>query len=302
MTAPSQLLVTASRYAAGQIPENAEVLFEAPSGIPFLWFLCFGTRNTYYPGVSIAEHGGAASGRDRFETQIEDAQYRVEHVLENLRPNRYLWPWLSPLVLLERKLKARPKNHYLYLATPAQAARGDLRRAISFAENAVNYISAGNTLASIPMLESLEGICPVVFFGDEKDRQRLAAAPGYTTYSPEAARVALLMLGMPPRDSDILLRQAAEITTPELEALAKLPPPPPPSAPPVESMDAPEPVAPKAKAGTQPYRGLTPTAGGPAPAKSRTDNRKPAAPKPAAPAAPPPKQGFLAKLLGLFKK
>jgi hypothetical protein len=298
MSASSQLLVTASRYAADQTPDNAEVLFEAASGIPFLWFLCFGARNTYYPGVSIAEHGGAASERDRFETQIEDAQYRIEHVLENMRPNRYLWPWLSPLVLLERKLKARPKSHYLYLSTPAQTARGDLRRAISYAENAVNYISAGNTLASIPMLESLEGICPVVFFGDDKDRQRLAAAKDYASYTPEAARVALLQLGMPPRDSDILLRQAVEITTPELEALAKLPPPPPPSAPPLEPKDVPEPAAPKAKSGTQPYRGLTPTAG--SPGKSRADNPRPAvAPKPN---APPAKQGLLEKLLGRFRK
>ncbi len=212
---------------------EVEVLFESPEGIPLLWFLAFGTRNNWVPDQSVKERGGAAAERNRFESSVEDSQYRLEEAESVLREQPRVWPFFAPVSILRRKVSARPKSGVLRLAAPwathdpETGAR--LRGSIAFAENAVNLFAQERFHEASAMLDHLSAFCPAVYDGLVEGPRSVATAR-YDHLEPEL-RIAFAMLGENEGENEGIARLAREIVPPALEAWRALPPPPPPPAP-----------------------------------------------------------------------
>lgn len=230
---PSTLLYAPARFVPGSDWDAGEVLFTGEDGIPLLWFLCFGARNTYTPGESLESAGGAAASRNRYETQVEDAQYRLEQAENNLRTEEHLWPWLSALPLLRRRLIARPRTGFLRLSAPwvPENRAEELRTAIAMVENAVNNFSHGRHVAGRQSLDKVAHFVPVLFSGDKGDAARFRNAKAYANVPVEALRVARLTLGTAGKDDATFIKQVDEYVAPALERLKSLPPPPEPEVP-----------------------------------------------------------------------
>lgn len=229
--------------------ETEEVLFQCEEGIPLLWFLAFGTRNNWYPGETLAERGGAQANRSRFESLIEDSQYRLEEAQTALHEQERIWGFYSPVEILRRRVVTRPKSGMIRLHAPwamqSPELTEKLKNAIPYTENAVNFYIAGRFLDAKRALESLKEFCPAVFCGDPSDEDVLADAKAYANVPEEGLRIAHLMLGTPSRDEDGFVRVAQEIVGPAFAHWRTLPPPPPP-APPTPTPVAAAPAVPAA--------------------------------------------------------
>jgi len=229
--------------------EAEEILFHCEDGIPLLWFLAFGTRNNWYPGETLAERGGAQATRSRFESSIEDSQYRLEEAQTALHEQERIWGFYSPVEILRRKVVTRPKAGTVRLHAPwvmqSPEAVERLKNAIPYTENAVNFYIAGRFHDAKRVLESLKEFCPAVFCGDPADEEILTRATAFRNISDEGLRIAHLMLGMPSRDEEGFARVAQDIVGPAFarwRTLPPLPPPAPPAPPPAPVVAAkPEP-------------------------------------------------------------
>lgn len=210
-----------------------EVLFESPEGIPLLWFLAFGTRNNWVPDQSVKERGGAAADRNRFDSSVEDSQYRLEEAESVLREQPRVWPFYAPVSILRRKVSARPRNGMLRLAAPWAThdpeVAGQFKSAIAFVENAVNMFAQERFHEASAMLENLSRFCPAVYDG-LSEVPKPGASGRLDSLEPEL-RIAFAMLGENERENEGIVRVAREIVPPALVAWRTLPPPPPPPAP-----------------------------------------------------------------------
>lgn len=222
-------LLHASARRTGNVSgtfERPEVLFSCDDGIPLLWLLCFGSRNTYEAkDDAVRSRGYTGSERDRFEAAVEDAQFRLESAENNLRGSEDLWPWFGAIPLLTRKLKSRPKQSAIYLEVPWVASNSpeynDLRETIALCESAVNFLSRSQFAGAQRSLEKAARFCPALFLGDGRDAERLKATRSYATESDLAIRVALLTLGTPAKDMDGFRAFAREQEPSLLEAIKR---------------------------------------------------------------------------------
>lgn len=226
--------------------ETEEVLFHCEEGIPLLWFLAFGTRNNWYPGETLAERGGAQANRSRFESTVEDSQYRLEEAQTALHEQERIWGFYSPVEILRRKVVTRPKSGVIRLAAPWAMNSPELverlKNAIPYTENAVNFYIAGRFLDARRALESLREFCPAVFCGDPSDEDVLSEASLYAEIPDDGLRIAHLMLGTPTRDAEGFSRVATDIVGPAFAHWRTLPPLPPPAPTPVPQATAPAPA------------------------------------------------------------
>ncbi len=212
---------------------ETEVLFESPEGIPLLWFLAFGTRNNWVPDQSVKERGGAAAERNRFDSSVEDSQYRLEEAESVLREQPRVWPFYAPVSILLRKVAARPKNGVLRLAAPWAThdprIAEQFKSSIAFVENAVNMFAQDRFHEASLMLDNLAVFCPAVYDG-LGEAPKAGGTVRLDSLEPEL-RIAFGMLGENEGENDAIIRVAREIIPPAMQAWRALPPPPPPPAP-----------------------------------------------------------------------
>lgn len=260
----SKLVYTDHRMQQGQSQSaEGEMLYRSDAGVPILWIFCFGGRNLWDPGDDIEARGGAMGQRNPYETPIDVAITRLEQAEAALLEDEHLWPWLSAMPFLRRKLMTKPKKGFLRLVAPWIASLGpeeyeQWRRSTAYAENCVNFVNVGRSADARASLSVLEPYCPLVPLLDGKDFKRLAAAK--SDVDEEAVRLALLTVGSP-ENRDRLAETARRDISPLLEKARSLPPP---------------------KA--------------PTPASSQKEAA------PAAVVAAPPTGGLLGKLGGLFRR
>ncbi len=181
---------------------EGETLFRCDYGVPVLWLMCFGGRNIWNPGDDIVARGGAVGSRNPFETEIEVAATRLEHAESSLRDSERFWPWLSGIVILRRKLLARPKTGYIRMVSPwvyqlSEEEYGKFKQATAFSENAVNLIDAHREWDAVQLMNNFESFCYFVPQFDGKDRDRLTKLPGLDNETDDTMRLAISTVGTP---------------------------------------------------------------------------------------------------------
>lgn len=200
---PSKLVFNETRRSLEESQaEGGEQLYQSDLGVPLLWVFAFGERNVWNPGDDIKSRGGAVGNRNPYETQVEVATVRLEHAESALASSApLLWPWLSAMAVLRRKLYGYPKTGFIRIVAPWMLSLKDAeidrwRAATAFAENCVNFLLADRNMHASQSLRELKPFCPFVPLGSPKDLKAFQSAKGYEG-RPEAMRIALMMLGEP---------------------------------------------------------------------------------------------------------
>lgn len=181
---------------------KGELLYSSQNGIPLSWIFAFGGRNIWTPGDSVEERGGVVGQRHTYETQVEVALNRLENVQNELSQDTpWLWPWLSPISLLRRKLMTKSPKGFIRIAAPwtTQLKKADqehFRSAIAYAENAVHSSAQGNHIQSAQRLSKLTPFCPFVPQGKENDQALFEKLPFFQG-EELPLRIALINLGEP---------------------------------------------------------------------------------------------------------
>lgn len=206
---------------------DGESLYRCDDGVPLLWIFCFGGRNIWDPGDDIQARGGAMGQRNPYETPIDVAITRLEQAEAALLEDEHLWPWLSAMPVLRRKLMTKPKKGFVRLVAPWIAGLGaseyeQWRRSTAYAENCVNFVNVGRVADARSSLAVLTPYCPLVPLLDGKDFNRLSAAK--SEGDEEAVRLAFLTIGVP-ENKDLLAESARREIAPLLEKARSLPPP-----------------------------------------------------------------------------
>ncbi len=225
---PSRLIYTEDRIRIEDSQsDDGEVLYRCSDGVPLLWIFSFGGRNIWDPGDDIVARGGAVGKRNPYETPVDVAITRLEAAEAELPSAPYLWPFLSAMPLMRRKLLSRPKTGYVRLVAPWMAMMTERhieqwRAATAYAENCVNFTSAGREAEALAALSQLTPFCPFVPSADGKDLKRVEDSAA-ATHEDLAVKMALLALGEP--DERGIFEQAARKEVgPAMEAYRALPP------------------------------------------------------------------------------
>lgn len=202
MTRPSRLMYSPDRTDLRQSQSDiGEMLGFSDLGVPILWFFAFGGRNIWTPGDRVSDRGGAVGKRNPYETPVEVALTRLEHVEAALADSPYIWPWLSAMPILRRKIEVCQKTGYLRVVAPWVIGLKELQinrwtAATAFAENAVNLLSAGRRTEGIRALRELAPFCPYVPDGDLSDRIQFDKLSAHKD-EPFHKRVLYLTMGKP---------------------------------------------------------------------------------------------------------
>lgn len=203
-------------------------LSECPDGIPVGWVLLFGGRNYWEPDETVADRGGAAGERSRFETPVEVAEARLTNAMTTLRAAEHLWVWFAALEILRLQIKTRGKGGVLRLEAPwaldGEERRNKTLRTTAYAENYVNMVGVGQ-IENVPQyVAPLDKICPFVPYCRPDDAKRARKAGGIFGNLDEAAQAAALIVGAPSADLDKFRRRVASVFEPEYAKLPSLPP------------------------------------------------------------------------------
>lgn len=202
MNRPSRLIYSVERTQLRESQsEIGEPLYSCQHGVPVTWLFAFGGRNIWNPGDTVKDRGGQVGKRNPYETPVEVALTRLEHVESALVHAPYIWPWLSAIPMLRRKLSVKKKSGYIRVVAPWVIGLKELQidrwaAATAFAENAVNLLSANRREDGIRSLRELAPFCPFVPDGHLGDKEEFARLK----YEPRELferRVALLTLGKP---------------------------------------------------------------------------------------------------------
>lgn len=181
---------------------EGQVLFRSDHGVPLLWIFAFGERNVWNPGDNVEDRGGIVGGRNWYQTQIDVATTRLEHVESAMKSGApHLWPWLSAVAILRRKLYTRPKTGFIRIVAPWLLSLNDSeierwRAATAFAENSIYYLLHNKNMLANESLGHLSDFCPFVPSGSPKDIDKFQKLAMYKD-KEEAMRIALVMLGEP---------------------------------------------------------------------------------------------------------
>lgn len=235
MARSSRLMFAAER--SGHASHAGEAICECEDGIPLGWLMCFGGRNFWAPDDMVADRGGTAAERDRFETPLEVADARMAQAIDGLRGCPHLWVWLAPVQVLHRRVQSRGKRGFLRLDAgwAFAGAGGELMNSLpSYVENYVNMAVASRPADIARIAAPIEKISPFVPVCRPDDRKRFEKAAAYRTET-DVRRVAALIVGTPAGDRDAWRARVEQIAGPEFARLASLPPyPAMPDAPPAE--------------------------------------------------------------------
>ncbi len=197
----SQLIYNDDRTSADESQSHeGDVLYFSPLGVPILWVFAFGERNVWNPGDKVSDRGGAVGKRNPYEIQVEVALLRLEHAEDALKQSSpSLWPWLSAMPILRRKLYTRPKTGYIRIVAPWMLSLKEdqierWRAATAFAENCVNLLVADRNMQAKRSLAELRPFAPFVPLGNPKDVKAFRAIKAYSD-KPEPLKLALLTVG-----------------------------------------------------------------------------------------------------------
>lgn len=206
---------------------DGDVLLRSEFGVPLLWIFCFGGRNIWEPGDDIAARGGAVGSRNIYETPVEVALTRLQYATSALGGSRYLWPFLCPLPILERRLRARGRQGFVRVVAPwiLTLAENDLdrwRATTAFAENCVHHADVDRMREARLALRQFEAFCPFVPHGDGRDLDRMEKLKVYRD-RPEISRLVALMIGDGTAE-DVLQRGIERDVIPHFEKARHLEP------------------------------------------------------------------------------
>jgi hypothetical protein len=227
MNRPSLLLLSDARTELrNSQSSDGDSLYRSNHGVPVAWIFAFGGRNIWNPGDDVEARGGVVGQRNPYETMVEVALARLEQAEGALQADPYLWPFLSPVIIMRRKLLTKSKGAFIRVAAPwviglqeQQIERW--KAATAFAENAVNLVGAGRVPEGVQALQELAPFCPFVPKAHSGDRAALQSLVPYAD-QPEPLKLALAVLGEP--DNRATFEQAvAREVAPGLDAYGKLP-------------------------------------------------------------------------------
>lgn len=203
MSRTSHLIFTEKRtdLRQSQTIDDGGLLFQSPHGVPLVWFFAFGGRNIWNPGDDVEARGGKVGRRNPYETLVEVAVARLEQAEHELKSDGYLWPFLSAMPILRRKLELKPGTGFIRVAAPwiigMEEQHIDIwRSATAFAENCVNMTAADRRIDALRSLEQLRPFAPFIPTATAADRGTLKKHPAYPN-EDDALRLALLTLGEP---------------------------------------------------------------------------------------------------------
>lgn len=202
MNRPSRLMYSDDRTELRQSQTDfGDLLYSCNSGVPVTWLFAFGGRNLWSPGDTVKDRGGQVGKRNPYETPLDVALTRLEHVEAALADSKYIWPWLSGIPILRRKLAMKKKTGYVRVVAPWVIGLKEIQidrwaAATAFAENAVNLLSANRREEGIRSLREIAPFCPFVPDGHLGDREEFNRIKEASQESFEF-RVALLTLGTP---------------------------------------------------------------------------------------------------------
>jgi len=216
----SRLLFAHER--SGDSARGGDVVFECEDGIPLGWLLCFGGRNFWNPDDQVADRGGTAAQRDRFETPLDVADARLSQAIDVLRGCPHLWVWLAPVDPFLRRLQSRGKRGFLRLEAPwADAAL--LNSLPAYVENYVNLVVASRLADIARVAAPIEKVSPFVPVCHSDDRKRFDRSPAYRNQA-DLRRVAALVVGLPADDAETWHARLDLVAAPAYARLANLPP------------------------------------------------------------------------------
>ncbi len=226
MSRASRLLYSQERIGH-EAASQGDVIAECTDGIPMGWLFCFGGRNFWAPDDLVADRGGTAAERNRFETPLEVADARLAQALDGLRGEPHMWVWFAPVDLLHRRIQARGKRGYLRLDATWAFEGGRNTEAINsvpaFVENYVNRVTTG-ILHDLELIgKPLRAISPFVPICRPEDRKAFEKAKAYRDREG-VHRAAALVAGTPARDHEIWNAGIERTVAPEFAALDDLPP------------------------------------------------------------------------------
>ncbi|MCC5875026.1 MAG: hypothetical protein JJU11_02290 [Candidatus Sumerlaeia bacterium] len=227
MNRPSRLMYSDERTELRQSQTDVgDVLYSCNLGVPVTWLFSFGGRNLWNPGDTVKDRGGQVGKRNPYETPVEVAMTRLEHVEAALSDSPYIWPWLSTIPILRRRLSMKKKTGYIRVVAPWVIGLKELQierwaAATAFSENAVNLLSASRRVEGIRSLREVAPFCPFVpdgHLGDKEEFNRIKeAAKESFEY-----RVALLTLGTP-SESEAFMAGIERDVIPAFQKYDKLP-------------------------------------------------------------------------------
>ncbi len=226
MSRVSRLLYSAGR-SGHEASVEAETIAECEDGIPMGWLFCFGGRNFGNPDDQVADRGGKAAERNRFETPLDVGEARLAQALDGLRASPHLWVWFAPVELLHRRIQARGKRGFLRLdatwAFQGGANLETMNNVPAFVENYINRVNSGIVhdleLFSKPLLE----ISPFVPVCRPDDRRTFDKAKAYRNRQG-VHRIAALVTGSPVLDPELWNTRLEQHIAPEMTKPDELPP------------------------------------------------------------------------------
>lgn len=219
-----------------------DVIYRSEDGIPLIWISVFGERNVWNVGDDVSARGGAVGARNVWETNVETALVRLDHAADTLKACPHVWPWMSPMLMLRRKLSIRSKEGFIRLCAPwtenlEEEDAETWKSAPAFLENFVNFISAGRRTEAAVSIRRLQPFCLFTPEGHGADREEFKANRHYRNETEKAVRSAFLMLGEPGEKLDMFRKAALNTVGPPMEEYAKLPPLPEPGSSLVKTID-----------------------------------------------------------------
>lgn len=229
MNRPSRLIYSESRTELrNSQSEDGDCQFYSNLGVPILWFFAFGGRNIWDPGDHVEERGGRVGERNPYETSLEVALTRLEHVEASISDDKYLWPLLSALPLMRRRLALKRKTGFLRVVAPWVIGLEQIHvdrwsAATAFAENFVNFLSHNRRPEAIRSIRELTPFCPFVPDGVLDDLKTIEAHKAYPK-KPLEMRLTLLTMGEPQEAPETVENWVMRDVKPRLEAFRQLPP------------------------------------------------------------------------------
>lgn len=204
---PSELLYLDSRSST-----TSASLLGCPNGIPFGWVILFGGRNYWEPDQPIEERGGVSAERDQLITPIEVSQPRLQNAIDAFKQAPHLWPWVSSLEVLNKRLKTRSRKGFLKLHVPwlSSDQLHELNKSTAYMENTVYQINSGNLDVS-KLLAQFEGLCPWTPLSIEADAKRFEARTKEFRKPNSVLTLGELIIGSPEQHNDRFESQLEEV-------------------------------------------------------------------------------------------
>jgi hypothetical protein len=194
--------------------EEKSVLFECEEGIPFGWFVLFGGRNFWEPEQKIEDRGGVSSERDPLITPLEVAEPRLRNALDAFQQNPHLWPFVSSLELLHKRVKVRSRKGFLQLEAGWIMGNEavEFSKLAALMETLVFQVNQGNTDLE-KFLKPFQRYAPWVPLQNQGDKAEVESVLKKLGKGENSATgLAMIMIGTPHGQLERFEEQVRELT------------------------------------------------------------------------------------------